>query len=484
MAAIQDAMSTAPEWKNEPQSSLPDAVAATSPTEEEHHEFTATPLPTIQSLSELEGSDAVVPPSATKAQSRTFKTLPRMEGSTLRHDGQTSTLALSRRSSTASVKAFFAPLSFDISSRIARPSSQVRQQVDHALHDVFSDNCLTVRSQALLREEELFQVRKKPSAGMSRSNSGLSLTSAMKRRYDSVLVSSRRRSSMDGYGVELVSDSERSTPAILSRRPKPLGTKRRHHPSLSLVPSEGPVLAEVDTPALSPDVLPDSPSPLSNCSSATSSNVGSIVPSPLDASIPLPLSSSSSYHHRSETLNARTNDFRPKRTRSMVDNVRYFFHSRSVSPTPSSVGYPSPKAAINPLEADNGLVQWWRKGSLRRRAQSSPDVPGDGDESPCMTSGPSSDDHHPETAPLHASTLYSTSTQDTGESQTPHTSPPTPRRVAFKDSMPGRRRSSYVPSRYEVKPPVRSDSVPNTPRKTLKNVLFFRTSSFTPLDSR
>ncbi|THH28410.1 hypothetical protein EUX98_g5771 [Antrodiella citrinella] len=145
MAAIQDAMSTAPEWKNEPQSSLPDAIAATSPTEEEHHEFTATPLPTIQSLSEFEGSDAVVPPSATRSQSRPQKTTSRVD-SVLRHDGQTSTLALSRRSSTASVKAFFAPLSFDMSSRIARPSSQVRQQVDHALHDVFSDNCLTIRS--------------------------------------------------------------------------------------------------------------------------------------------------------------------------------------------------------------------------------------------------------------------------------------------------------------------------------------------------
>ncbi|TCD67502.1 hypothetical protein EIP91_012307 [Steccherinum ochraceum] len=288
IAAIQDATSTAAEWRNEPQSSLPDTILTTSPTEEEHHEFTATPLPTIQSLSELEGNDTVVPPSVMKAQSRPYRTMPRMDGSALRHEAQTpANLALSRRSSTASVKAFFSPLSFDVSSKITRPSSQVRQQVDHALHDVLSDNCLTVRSQALLREEELFQLRKKVPTAMSRSNSGLSLTSAMRRRYDSVLISSRRRSSVDGHGVDPVSDSEngRGSQVTVGRKTKAAALKRRHHPSLSLVPCDGSVLAEVETPALSPDGLPDSPSPLSNCSSATSSNMGSMVPSPLDGSV-------------------------------------------------------------------------------------------------------------------------------------------------------------------------------------------------------
>ena len=488
LAAIQDATSTAPEWKNEPQSSLPDAGLATSPTEEEHHEYSATPLPTIQSLSELEGSDAVVPPSIAKAQSRPFKTMPRMDGCPLRYDGQTSSnVALSRRSSTASVKAFFAPLTFDISTRITRPSSQVRQQVDHALHDVFSDNCLTVRSQALMREEELFQVRKKTSAAMTRSNSGLSITSAMKRRYDSVIVSSRRRGSLDGHGIEPVSDSENSKTAqvIIPRRTKTTSTKRRHHPSLSLIPTEVDVLAEVDTPTLSPDGLPDSPSPLSNCSSATSSNVGSMVPSPLDPSIPLPLPPTGPHRQSETTLHTRTHDYRPKRTRSMVDNVRCFFHSRSLSPTPPSAGHLSPKSAAHTLEPEsNSITQWWRRGSLRRRAQSSPDVPTDESSSPCTTPAYSSDDHHASnvTQDPHAS-VYS-SHPDTGASQTPHSVPPTPRRVAFKDSMPYRRRSLYVSSRLDVKPPSRSDSAPSTPRKTLKSVLFFRTSSFTPIDSR
>ncbi|KAH8094906.1 hypothetical protein BXZ70DRAFT_896404, partial [Cristinia sonorae] len=474
MAAIQDATSMPPEWKNEPVSSLPEAIL---PAAEEHHEFTTTPLPTIQSLSELEGSDTASPPMTAKPQSRPYKTMPRMDGSALRHESQNSNL--SRRSSTASVKAFFAPLSFDISSRVSRPSSQVRQQVDHALHDVFSDNCLTVRSQALMREEELFQIRKKTPAGMSRSNSGLSLTSAMRRRYDSVLVSSRRRSSMDGQGADPSSDTENGR--TISRRALTLGARRRQHPRLSLVSSEGSILAEADPPSLSPDIMPDSPSPLSNCSSATSSHAGSAMPSPMQGTIQLSLPLES--RGKSEPTSMPIRDYLPKRTRSMVDNFRYFFHSRSASPTPSSSGFPSPRTVTHTLDPDvNSLVHWWRRGSLRRRSQSSPDVPND--ESACTTPGLSSDDQHILTDDKHSPHMRRRDSAMSHDTDIPR-SAPSPRRVAFKESLPFRRRSLYATTRHDHQPhgPVRSDSAPSTPRRSLRTVLFFRSNSFTPLDT-
>lgn len=65
--------------------------------------------------------------------------------------------ALDRRTSTLSVKAFFSPLSFE--SRVSCLSSQIHHQVDHGIHDVISDGFVTMRSQARMRDEELFQLR-------------------------------------------------------------------------------------------------------------------------------------------------------------------------------------------------------------------------------------------------------------------------------------------------------------------------------------
>ncbi|KAK7696169.1 hypothetical protein QCA50_000820 [Cerrena zonata] len=169
LAGIQEATSQPPSWQNEPVTNLQTTEKEKVPIAaevlvEEPHDLTSPGLPTIHSMGEMEDHDGAM--QIPRTYSRPFKTMPRLEGSAFRNEQLGSGyVPLSRRSSTASVKAFFAPLSFETSSRISRPSSQVRQQVDHGLHDVFSDSCIAVRSQAQMRGGELFQVRKKYSAG-------------------------------------------------------------------------------------------------------------------------------------------------------------------------------------------------------------------------------------------------------------------------------------------------------------------------------
>ncbi|KAI9000707.1 hypothetical protein BD414DRAFT_10781 [Trametes punicea] len=247
LSAINDALSTKPSWVNEPLSSFQADDKSPLSSVEDAPQESPSGLPTIQSLSELEKhgesatqaieAPATTPTSATtpasggggfggKGQLKYSRTLSRLDSLTQRQDpshpqlAATFSAALSRRSSTASVKAFFAPIAFD-SARVARPSAQARAHVEQSLHDLFSEPCLAARAQAQMRGEELFQVRL-PAAGaggagsgggvlvkrqgsglpLPRSNSGLSLANAMglvaaKRRYDSVLVS-RRKASMDG----------------------------------------------------------------------------------------------------------------------------------------------------------------------------------------------------------------------------------------------------------------------------------------------
>ncbi|OSD04518.1 hypothetical protein PYCCODRAFT_1465988 [Trametes coccinea BRFM310] len=255
LAAIADALSTKPSWTNEPLSSFQaDEKSPLSPVDDAPAQESPSGLPTIQSLSELEkqsddkdATATTTPTSATttpttpaggKGQLKSSRTMSRLDSFSLRQEpahapqlAATFSAALSRRSSTASVKAFFSsPMSFD-PARIARPSAQVRAQVEHGLHDIFSEACLAARAQAQMRGEELFVLRppasgaaaggagggsgaggglgKRSTSGLPlpRSNSGISIANAMgfsaaKRRYDSVLVS-RRKSSMDGVLPDL-----------------------------------------------------------------------------------------------------------------------------------------------------------------------------------------------------------------------------------------------------------------------------------------
>ncbi|CAL1700187.1 unnamed protein product [Somion occarium] len=490
LAGIQDAISQPPNWKNEPVSNLPvgEKEKASSVLVEEPQEYNTTPLPTIQSMGELEDHDATA--QIPRTYSRPFKTMSRLDGSALRNE-QTGSgyVPLSRRSSTASVKAFFAPLTFETSSRISRPSSQVRQQVDHGLHDVFSDSCITVRSQAQMRDGELFQVRKKLHAGMSRSNSGLSISTAMnfatKRRYDSVLVSHKRKNSAENCAMDVTSDPENSAKGTLkiSKRPRSFSARRQPRQHISILPPDPQSHTCVEV--ASPDGLSASPPPFSQPSSASSSNINSALPSPNDEPLPLP-TPPGAYQimtRASDVLQIRREDYKPKRARSMVDNVRYFFHSRSVSPTPSLSGHESPTIVVASMDTElgspGGLVQWWRRGSLRRRVQSSPENPTE--ESSSTTPGQSDDSHNtaphdPPPPPLKP---------DMDQSQSLPIFAGSPRRVAFTESKPARRRSLFTSSiRREPASPLQSTgSGPLIPRRTLKSVLFQRSHSFTPVDS-
>ena len=130
----------------------------------------------------------------------------------------------------------------------------------------------------------------------------------------------------------------------------------------------------------SPEALSlDSPPDASHCSS-----VSSILPSPVDNSplpIPVPGLSPNGTLRQSDVSSMRGNGAAPKRARSMVDNVRYFFHPpRSESPTKSSSSEPDRASPTPPLGAGgdgsspdypSGIVQWLRCTSIRRRTSAS-----------------------------------------------------------------------------------------------------------------
>ena len=471
MAAIEDALSILPpDWENEPIPNIPaDERPPMSATEEIASEW-STPLPTIQSMSELETAPDPNAPTALPLPSpkKMPKTISKVDGIALRQEYQLA--ALNRRTSTSSVKAFFAPLSFE--SKITRPSSQIRQQVDTGLNDVFSDTFLTVRAQAQMRDEELFQLRRKQ-GNVSRSNSGLSISGAFtsRRRHDTGVLPSRRKNSVDGI-LEVISDPEvnqkSAATVTVSKRSKSAIAKRRGKLALSVIPSQAAYF-DGDQPAVqSPEGSLDTPSPLTQCSSTSSSNVGSALPSPMDGSSPLPLPVPGTVR-RSDS---RRSDYGPKRARSMVDNVRHFFQPRSTSPSPSIEGSPkTPPASLDP-EPDTpggtpgGLVTWWRRGSLRRRVQSSPEVPAD-DSAP--STPPASEDSH-----VSSKSGEIESTAESSEPPSKHPPRATPRRVAFSDATPVRRRSLFSSSS-------RSDfgsnstTEPAFPRsKTLKNIFNFQ----------
>ncbi|PCH37246.1 hypothetical protein WOLCODRAFT_167400 [Wolfiporia cocos MD-104 SS10] len=311
-----------------------------------------------------------------------------MDCISFRQDPQTpiSFSALTRRSSSASVKAFFSPMTLNPTTRIVRPSSQVRQHVDQGLRDVFSQNCVAARSQALLREEELFHARKKT----LRSNSGLSITGAMtlaaKRRYDSVLVS-RRKGSVDVPADQFNDlDDGGKNLATLSRRAKSLASRRRKKLLPSIVPMVASELskveseAEADIPgAQSPAALLESPFAASQCSSNTSSNAESVLPSPVDLIGPLLGNVIPEGTIRQTVVVVVTGEeFRPKRTRSMADNVKYFFHSRPASPCSSS-GHPSPSStppALVPQEHNTWREPPGEEGIVTSEGRASADSRG------------------------------------------------------------------------------------------------------------
>ncbi|KZT06439.1 Dbl homology domain-containing protein [Laetiporus sulphureus 93-53] len=507
LTAIQHALAVSAQWVNEPLESLPadDKLLPTPAAEEGAPEWTTNPLPTIQSLSELEGqgddprSDA---PTAQQGPLEKPAPMPILDSIALRQEQMqvASFAALNRRNSTASVKAFFSPMTHDSSTRVMRPSSQVRQQVDHGLHDVFSEECMAARSQAMLHEQDLFQPRKKPGAVMPRSSSALSISGAVafasRRRRDS--SGGRRKGSLDTFADQVDAEGSAKTLTALTGRGKAISTRKSRKPLPSIVPAGTSILSKVESEvendgptARGSTVLLDSPFSASHCSSTASSNAESVLPSPVDAVEPLLESVDQDATLRpSDVLMVGVEDWRPKRTRSMVDNVKHFFHSRPASPSSSS-GHTSPvppQAVLQEPEAEpqNGFVQWWRKGSLRRRVQSSPDVPGD--DAPSALPGRGLVDGHGGGSFLvqtleDVSGEHSTSSPASAENRSPGDS----RRVAFSETIPSRRRSLLSPSGRQHDSSLQHHSANiSSPfsRKSLRSLFFQRSNSFTPADGK
>lgn len=500
VGAIQDALNSDAPWISEPPSSLlfDDSAQSAPPVDDGPFECSSAPLPTIQSNSELERQtkDQLADP-ATLAKARPelkSRSPSRLDSLSFRQEQQAqmaSFAALSRRSSTASVKAFFSPMTLDPSTRIPRPSSQVRHQVEHGLHDVFSEQCLAARSNATMKHEDLF---KRPLSHMSRSNSGMSISNAMgltaKRRYD---LASSKRMSLDG-GKDHESDFGHKRLSTLPGYAKSTSTphKRNKKPLPSLVPTVPSNLTKVDSEAesegqttQSPTAISDSPLPPSQCSSTASS----ILPSPVDVAGPILGDIAQDATLRpSDVLTTPGEDWRPKRTRSMVDNVKYFFQSRPSSPSSSSSHQsatpPQPPPKQLEVEAQTpppaAITQWWRKGSLRRRVQSSPDVPGDEGPPPLLSR-----------ASVDGRVTFLMQTPEEPILQSSASSPPSPatldsRTETASGSAPTRRRSLFAPStrqREYPSPQPSPDGSGMASRRSLRNVWFFqRSNSFTPME--
>ncbi|KAI0776133.1 hypothetical protein BD413DRAFT_602617 [Trametes elegans] len=569
LGAINDALAAKHTWVNEPLSSFQaDVKSPQSALDDAPLQDSPTGLPTIQSLSELEkqadtanpqnaqnspttDGTAGAPPSApAKGQLKYSRTLSRLDSIALRQEQHTAiSAALSRRSSTASVKAFFSPISFD-PSRIARPSAQVRAQVEHGLHDLFSEQCVAARSHAQLRGEELFQVRatagagglagKRQASGLPRSNSGLSIANAMgltaaKRRYDSVLVS-RRKASMEGVPDLSAMSSEGvpspleasvsassstgvpSASSTLAGRAKSLAVRRHKKQPASIAPAITSAIAQLNAEAESqrrealvrrPEGLSlDSPPAASQCSSA-SSHPGSMLPSPADAAplpIPVPGLSPNGTLRQSDILQVLAGDAKPKRSRSMVNNVRGFFQQRrmdALSTAPSSYpehGLPSPPLLAESPSAEypSGIVQWLRRTSIRRRESSSSRSTA---EEHCQYEG------RRRPLPTRNST-DGVSRRGTSPAARAHGHPTLPHRQisqsqcprgALDESAPKRRRSLFVPSSHprDRAPAPRDEathgadhhaqegpsaSTSLSSRKSIKSFFFFqRSNSLTPL---
>jgi hypothetical protein len=468
ISAFRESLTLAPSWSNEPVSSLQahgrsDLHLLTY--EDEHPEGIppVPPLPTIRSIPELEGGAPT--PAITHIDNAFPRALPRPEAAN-------HSLPPSRRSSTASVKAIFSPGS-ESTFIIRRASPPARLQVERGLGDVFSDLCLSARFHASAHEEELFHGPKVIRTGFLRASSGLAMAGmgvTVKNRLtkrEGELIQ-RRTSAVDGR----LSPSEGEVQIEVLKRPAKSLASRRQAMKLKIVSVALPLTSEGEG-----EMLPDTPPALSHCSSVSASNPGSATDSPVKEAIPfhaVPNGVNSSTH-RSDLLVVRQFDCRPKRSRSMVDNLISIFQSRSPSPASSLSGdkplplspedlRPQWNASLNP-----GLLKRL-SGTLRRRARSAPDVPEEialfpstahSNETPSVTSTSSIAVRRNQTTKERRPALLSTS--ESGQLHA-YTAPAVigPSEAEFQqNTSPARRRSSLFSSTVSRRHSARDEPVPS-----------------------
>lgn len=358
-AAIHHVFELPGAWTGEPSCSL---------RSEDTHEVISH-LPTIQSIPELDAETEVPSYGDEKDSLSGGSDLPRSgrtsRAETLHKSDSGHHLGHNHRSSTITSNwAYLSTLSESDTIHLVRATAPARRQVDRGLLDVFSESCLSARYYAHTHEEKLFEASK-VSRSFSRSSSGLTMAGAMSvaaknrlTKRESVLVP-RRRSYVDGFGHYDASVIPWVPQTKPGKKPRIVAVSRAG----SLDGDEGRLKVPLESPLAMPQyssALVDDPEPIA--ASPVAGPGPTFIPSSVLSDVP-PLSDPA----------ARKEDFVPKRSCSMVENVRVLF-SRSTSPALPLSREPSESSSG---VTTSGLRKWWSKGTLRRRVRSAPAAPAD-----------------------------------------------------------------------------------------------------------
>jgi hypothetical protein len=358
IAAIRESLTVRTQWSSEPTSSLccdskGDSVNDVSEGRAPLHIVTpSSPIPEVLPISP--GPEIAVAPDLLTQ----------------------SVTGSSSHPSSAPSKGNFVPLSStDVFNSVRRPSPAARIPIDRGLEDVISETCRAARYNANIHDEELSPGSRGSGSSFSRSSSGLSMAGAMGAAAKNKLV---KRVSV--YAKSGESDSLPSLSPASSLRSKPAPAKKlkklRIAPILTALSSDG-VDGNSYPFTCSRDTMPDSPTPLLQCSS-----VGTSDPFPTQAD------GSAIENTSSVEALARQVDCPPKRSRSMVGNVRGLFYSQAIPLTVSAFTVTSEElaASVDPGNTVPVIWKWWSKESLRRRVRSAPESPYEGISSPPMQS--------------------------------------------------------------------------------------------------
>ncbi|KAI6163072.1 hypothetical protein EDD17DRAFT_1756592 [Pisolithus thermaeus] len=354
--AIRSAMSEELTWDGELPTSFYGDGRTDMVIEDVAFEIVA-PLPTIQSIPELE-SDA---DTGEATHSLVDMLSPRRTNH--RVDCTTKVDLVSRRASVVSCKVYQTSSAESGTFHLVRSTTPAREQVERDLLDVFSEKLRSARFQANAHEEDLFEGRT-VARSFSRSSSGLTMASAMGvaaknklTRRESVLVP--RRASFIDAGNNISLDAESCGPVPRPNRP---ARKRRQPKKLKVIMAKA---------VASDDMFVESPSPVSHCSSTSVAALATPVDSPNVITTNLP-----GLDHgiaRQGSFKLHQQGCTPKRSRSMIENVRGLFVSRSASPGSALVREPS----LGSGTSGRGLLKWWSRETFRRRSRSAPDTPRD-----------------------------------------------------------------------------------------------------------
>jgi hypothetical protein len=357
MDALRGCLATTPPW---PSGTAPSSLEPASAAVEAHLpvDEQVSVLPTIQSIPEIETPHKPVSGSPTSPSPlQRQKSAPRA----------LSESSPSRRESATSLMNIFGPGIDPDAVTVTRSSPQARSIVDALLEDVFSAACHSARSYAEAHSESLFHVS---------PTFGAAARSRLTKR-ESVHVR-RRRSYVD------LADRFQSGKAARKARPAKV-------PVLALDCVTGAEQVVIMPPMPSPDGLFDSPTVVSQCSSATGSRDGSSAASPLADALELPSSlpdTCSSSGSDPKSLGSKIEDLLaphevpPKRSRSLVDNFRGFILPHSAPPLRthsvsrlSVLPAPTPSSTSTPSSPSQRHLSW--RASIRRRSRSSPIVSSD-----------------------------------------------------------------------------------------------------------